>query len=161
MKHLTHWVLALLTVGAASGLCGAWSATPEQEPPKQEKGGAGAAQKRSKGQARMDKLGTLKKIVPTLKMSLVEAIALAEKETAGKAIAAGLEVAGGKAMFQVTLLLNDEMRTASVNTETSKVVLQDPLGNEGDGVKVKKPKKEKGAEGGEDGDEGEDGEEGG
>ncbi|MSR62201.1 MAG: hypothetical protein EXS08_07130 [Planctomycetes bacterium] len=129
MKHLTQWILALLAVAAFASLSGAWTsvhAPASQEPKKErklEKPGAGQGASARGGQKRAEKQAAIKKVLPTLKTSLSEAIVLAEKETAGKAFTAGIEILDGKALIQVNLFVNDKMVVASVDPETKKVTL--------------------------------------
>ena len=137
MKHLTQWILALLAVAAFASLSGAWTsvhAPASQEPKKERKidkpaPGQGAGARGGQQRGRAEKQAAIKKVLPTLKTSLSEAIVLAEKETTGKAFTAGIEILDGKASIQVNLFVNDKMVVASVDPETKKVTL--PVKKEG------------------------------
>jgi hypothetical protein len=138
MKLLTTWILALLVIATATSYSGAWTSVQEP-PPKQER-----ERKIEKPQAkklqqkgRAEKHAAIKKVLPTLKTTLVEAVGLAEKETGGKAYSAGLELMDGKASFQVNLFVGEKFTVASVDPETKKVTVAAPKkdgeGGEGDG----------------------------
>ena len=133
MKHFTHWILALLAIAAVASFSGAW--TTVQDPVKQEKKLTQGQGKKAKGRA--EKQAAIKKALPTLKTTLSEAIALAEKESMGKAFAAGLELNEGKASFQVNLIVSDKFTSASVDPETQKVTVMNKKESEGDGKEEK------------------------
>jgi hypothetical protein len=138
MKHLTHWILALATLVTVASFTGAWSAPqdPTGKPAKKLDRPQGA--KKPGQQGRAEKQNSIKKVLPTLKTSLVEAIALAEKESSGKAYSASVEVREGKPMIQVSLFANDKHTMTSVDPETKKVTIlgkpaEGPGGGEGAG----------------------------
>jgi len=118
---LTHWILALLVIATATGFSGAW--TSVQEPPKQERKLEKPQAKKLQQKGRAEKHAAIKKVLPTLKTSLAEAIGLAEKESGGKAYSAGLEITEGKAAIQVNLFVNDKFTVATVDPETKKVTI--------------------------------------
>jgi hypothetical protein len=133
MKNLTHWILALVPLVSAAGLSGAW--TGQQERPQAEKV---APAQRPRG----EKQATLKKLVPTLKTSLAEGIVLAEKETAGKAFSAGIEIdREGKASIQINLFVGEKVVIANVDPETKKVTHKDPPGADAPARKPGEPGK--------------------
>ncbi len=139
MKNLSRLVLALLALSVVTSFSGAWTAP--QEVGKAEKLGQGQGQGPGKRQvqqkARGEKQAALKKVVPTLKTPLSEAITLAEKETGGKAFSAGVELKDGKPTLIVNLFTekSDKPVIASVDPDTKKVTLQEPKkpGAEGEG----------------------------
>ena len=139
MKNLSRLVLALLALSVVTRFSGAWTAP--QEVGKAEKLGQGQGQGPGKRQvqqkARGEKQAALKKVVPTLKTPLSEAITLAEKETGGKAFSAGVELKDGKPTLIVNLFTekSDKPVIASVDPDTKKVTLQEPKkpGAEGEG----------------------------
>lgn len=141
MKNLSRLVLALLAISVVTSFSGAWTAP--QEVGKAEKLGQGQGQGQGAGKrqvqqkARGEKQAALKKVVPTLKTPLSEAITLAEKETGGKAFSAGVELKDGKPTLIVNLFTekSDKPVIASVDPDTKKVTLQEPKkpGAEGEG----------------------------
>jgi len=138
MKNLTRLLLVLLAVTLVARFSGAWS--PAQEPTgKPEKIGQGQGQG-EKGKKpvvqrqRGEKQAALRKLVPTLKTGLAEAITLAEKETSGKAWAAGVEIKDNKATLIVNLFKDDKIVNVSVDPDTKKATLIEPKkGAEGEG----------------------------
>jgi hypothetical protein len=130
MKQLTTWTLALLTLAGAAGLSGAWTGQ-ETDQPKQRPNPERVQGKRIQNpKGRAEKHNNLKKVLPTLKTSLVEGIGLAEKESGGKAFSATVQVdKDGKASIAVDLFVNDKFTNASVDPETKKVTVKQPKGN--------------------------------
>lgn len=143
MKNLSRLLLALLAISVVTSFSGAWTAP--QEVGKAEKLGQGQGQGQGQGagkrqvqqKARGEKQAALKKVVPTLKTPLSEAITLAEKETGGKAFSAGVELKDGKPSLIVNLFTekSDKPVIASIDPDTKKVTLQEPKkpGAEGEG----------------------------
>ena len=136
MKQLTHWILALLAVATVASFSGAWTSVQEppkqQEPPKKEKLGPAGQGKRPQQRGRAaEKHEALRKVMPTLKTSLSEAIGLAEKETGGKAFSAGVEIMQGKPLIAVNLFVGEKFTVTSVDPETKKVTVAAKKG-EGD-----------------------------
>lgn len=141
MKNLSRLLLALLAISVVTSFSGAWTAP--QEVGKAEKlgqgqgAGQGAGKRQVQQKARGEKQAALKKVVPTLKTPLSEAITLAEKETGGKAFSAGVELKDGKPTLIVNIFTekSDKPVIASVDPDTKKVTLQEPKkpGAEGEG----------------------------
>ncbi len=145
MKHLTKWILALVAVACVAGFSGAWSppawpasqagqdaqakrANPVQAQGKQAQGKQGKG-KKVKGRA--ERQAALKKSLPLMKTSLAEAIALAEKESTGKAFGAEVQFnKDGKPILAVELLANDKFTSATVDPETKKVTMAPPEGQQ-------------------------------
>lgn len=133
MKHLIHWALGLLVLTTAVSLSGAWPAQQERpkqgQPPKVQKAGGGGGQqgRNQKANAALqrknEKLKAITKILPTLKTSLGESIALAEKESGGKAYEANLDMVAGKPVFKVGLMVADHFSNATVDPETKTVTV--------------------------------------
>jgi hypothetical protein len=142
MKNLAHWLLALLALTAIANLGGAF--TP-QEPPKPEKKIEKPLAKKIQNKNRSNRQNAIRAVMPSLKTTLGEAVALAEKETGGKAFSAGVEITAGKPSLQVNLFVGDKLAVTEIDHETKKVTVVN--------------KKAEGEEGHENGDEG--GEEGG
>ena len=149
MKSFTTWILALIAVAGIAGFSGAWSSV---------QGGAGKQAnpgkvqgKKANAKGRAEKQAALKKVLPTLKTSLGEAIALAEKESTGKAYSADIELGKeGKPAFKVGLLVSDKFTYASVDPETKKVTVVQPM-KEGEHPEGGKPEGGDGDDGEEDG----------
>lgn len=146
IKNLVRLLLALVAISAVTSLSGAWSAGQDpQKPVKIDKPGKGQGQKSGaqkiaqKGGGRAAKEAAIRKVLPTLKTSMCEAIGLAEKETGGKAFSAGLGVVEEKAMFQVNLFVGEKLTTTTIDPETKKVVVEGKApekgkpGDEGEG----------------------------
>ena len=126
MKHLTHWILALATLVTVASFTGAWSSPqdPTAKPAKKLERPQGPGGKKQPGQqGRAEKQNSIKKVLPTLKTSLVEAIGLAEKESTGKAYSASVEVREGKPKTQDSLFENDKHTMTSDDPETKKVTI--------------------------------------
>jgi len=143
IKYLVHVLLALLAITTVTNLSGAWSTSQEQErparkadkPQQQGKGGkkAGGRAIAQRGGQRSAREEELRKAIPTLKTSLVEAIALAEKEAGGKAFSAGLSLRDGKPSFQVNLFVGEDLAQVKVDPETKKATVQGKgTGEDGD-----------------------------
>lgn len=62
------------------------------------------------------------RIMSSAKVSLSEAIAAAEKATAGKAVGSGIEDQDGVVHFEVTILKNQTRQKVLVDTQTGQVV---------------------------------------
>jgi len=139
MKNLSRLLLALVAVTVVTSFSGAWTAP--QEVGKAEKIGQGEGQGGKKrevaNKGRGEKQAALRKVMPTLKTPLSEAITLAEKETGGKAFSAGVEIKEGKPSLIVNLFTekSDKPVIASIDPETKKVTLQEPkkAGGEAEG----------------------------
>jgi hypothetical protein len=131
MKNLTHWILALVALVTVASFSGAL--TSQQERGKVTKIDKGPAQR-----GRGEKQALLKKFVPTSKTSLAEGIALAEKETAGKAFSAGFELQQSKPQIRINLFAGEKTVIATVDPETKKVTVlpqkEKPDGGAGDDV---------------------------
>jgi uncharacterized membrane protein YkoI len=130
MKHLTRWILALVALAAVADLSGAFSAP--QDPAKPERKLDKAPQKKVANPNRAERQAALKRTIPTLKTSLSEAIALAEKETTGKAWAAELSITETKVSIQVQLLASDKFTVVTVDPETKKVTPKKAMESEGE-----------------------------
>jgi hypothetical protein len=125
---LAKWSLALV---AATGLVFVASAST---PMSQDSGKKGTPTEQSKEKeakakeaamkAREERRAAFMKALPTLKTPLSEAIALAEKETKGKAHAAEVELGkDGKLTIEVELLVGEAFQEALVDPDTKKVTL--------------------------------------
>lgn len=129
MKHLIHWALGLLVLTSAVSLSGAWPTQQErkgQQPRVQKTGPGGAPQGRNQKanaaiQRKSQRLAAIEKLLPTLETTLAESIALAEKESGGKAYEANLDMVGNKAIFKVGLMVADHFSTATVDPATKAV----------------------------------------
>jgi len=138
MNNLTRLLLALVAVSVVASFSGAWTG-PQEPTGKAEKlgQGRGGEQGNPKRQVqnRGQKQAALKKVMPTLKTSLAEAIALAEKETSGKAFSAGIELKDGKPSLVVNVFTaaSDKGITVLVDHETKKVLVQQPKKDEAEG----------------------------
>jgi hypothetical protein len=129
MKHLTHWILALLAITAVAGLSGAWAIQDKSKnDPKIEKI---KESKKPQAKNRALKQAEILKALPTFKVTLVEAIQLAEKEVGGKAVSAETEVTEGKALIQVNLFVGDKFTATKVDPITKKITLisKKPVGS--------------------------------
>lgn len=140
MQNLTRLLLALVAVSVVASFSGAWTGPQDPVVGKPEKvgqgkgggeQGGGKRQIQNKGQ----KQAAIKKVMPTLKTSLAEAITLAEKETTGKAFAAGIEIKDGKATLVVNVFTatSEKGVTVMVDPETKKAVVQQPKKEEAEG----------------------------
>jgi len=118
MKHLHHWILALLVIGSA-GFSGARASVQEppkkeHEPPKKETlPMSQVPSKELEWRDRAVRLEMIRKAMPTFKLTLVEAVQLAEKETGGKTFSADIEIATEKPIYKINLFV-DEQHTSSV-----------------------------------------------
>jgi len=119
MKHLIHWLLALLAITTVASFSGAW--TTIQDPQKKERrvGPGGTQGKKDRGA----KQAAILKAMPTFKVTLTEAIQLAEKEAGGKAFSADVLITAGKPSIQVQMFVNDKVTIANIDTETRKVTI--------------------------------------
>lgn len=142
MQNLTRLLLALVAVSVVASFSGAWTGPQDPVAGKAEKLGQGKGGGEQGGAKRQiqnkgQKQAALKKVMPTLKTSLAEAIALAEKETTGKAFAAGIEIKDGKPSLVVNVFTatSEKGVTVVVDPETKKVLVQQPKkdGAEGEG----------------------------
>lgn len=126
MKHLTHWILALVAITTVASFSGAWTTT--QEPQKKD---AQELQKKERklgppSQGKKDraaKHAAIMKAMPAFKVTLAEAIQLSEKEAGGKAFSADVMVTAGKASIQVSLFVDDKFTSTTVDPETKKVTI--------------------------------------
>jgi hypothetical protein len=139
MKNLPRLLLALVAVSAVASFSGAWNAPQDPAVGKPEKLGQGRPGEGRQGRGAQNlgqKQAALKKAMPSLKTSLAEAIALAEKETGGKTFAAGIELKDGKPLLVVNVFTATSERgvTVFVDHETKKAVVQVPKkeGKEGE-----------------------------
>jgi hypothetical protein len=125
---LANWCLALVAATALAFVVSASS------PMSQDSGKKGSETEQSKEKeakareasmkAREEQRAAFKKALPTLKTPLAEAIALAEKETKGKAHAAEVELGkDGKLTIEVELLVGEAFQEALVDPDTKKVSL--------------------------------------
>jgi hypothetical protein len=123
MKHLTHWILALVAIAAVASLSGAWSST--QEPKRIDKKAAPPAQgnKKNPVRDRAAKHAAILRVMPTFRVTLSEAIQIAEKETGGKAFSAGIEIIAGKPLIQVNQFVNDKFTATQVDPLTRKFTI--------------------------------------
>jgi hypothetical protein len=124
MQRLMKWLLCLLVLAGAAGLSGAWTSglASQEGKPHQEGKPQKSAQKIFQTKGRGARIDAIKKTLPTLKTSLAEAIALAEKETGGKAYDATLECGKDKpTMLRVMILNGDKPLLTNVDPETKKV----------------------------------------
>lgn len=133
MKNLTRLLLALVAVSAVASFSGAWNAPQDPAAGKAEKLGQGRGAEGQGRQGRQaqnlgQKQAALKKVMPSLKTTLAEAIAIAEKETSGKAFAAGIELKDGKPSLVVNVFTAASERgiTVVVDHETKKAAVQQP-----------------------------------
>jgi hypothetical protein len=137
MKNLSRLVLALLALSVVTSFSGAWTAPQEVGKAEKLGQGQGPGKRQVQQKARGEKQAALKKVVPTLKTPLSEAITLAEKETGGKAFSAGVELKDGKPSLIVNLFTekSDKAVIAMIDPDTKKVTLQEPKkpGAEGEG----------------------------
>lgn len=119
MKHLIHWLLALLAITTVASFSGAW--TNIQDPQKKERklGPPGSQGKKDRGA----KHAAILKAMPTFKVTLTEAIQLAEKEAGGKAFSADVLITAGKPSIQVQMFVNEKVTVANIDTETKKVTI--------------------------------------
>jgi len=145
MNSLVKWCVALAAIGSIAFFSGAWTAqdsgkkpapTPAQTPAKQQgkppaptpPAPAPSTQQKPPGdpvaKAKAERLDALKAVLPTLKLSLSEAIATAEKEMKGTAHGADIQLLkDGKIQFEVRLLVGDRFEKVYVDHETKKVTL--------------------------------------
>jgi hypothetical protein len=122
MKHLTHWILAFVALVTVASFSGAW--TGPQEPTAKPTRKLDRPQGKKPGQQnRAEKQNSIKKLLPTLKTSLAEGIALAEKESSGKAFTASVELRDAKPLIQVSLFVGDKLTMANVDPDTKKVTI--------------------------------------
>jgi hypothetical protein len=119
MKHVNRWILALLVLAAAASLSGAWTSVQD---PQKKKIGRHPAQEMAK-QRRQARHAALREALPTLTLRMSEAVALAEKDTQGRAYSAGLEIIEGKPSYQVNLFVADKFTVVDVDPETRKVTV--------------------------------------
>jgi hypothetical protein len=125
MQKLTQWILLLLALVTASGLSGAWTSSASRQGSQQHQArkiqGAGKSiknQEKKKFQAAL-------KAMPTLKTTLGEAVALAEKEAGGKAYEAALDQLNPeRPMFLIRLVVGEKPAAAVVDPETKKVTVR-------------------------------------
>lgn len=128
MKHLMYWILGLVILATASNLSGARPTFQQSGKVttigKQAKKNSGRQPQASPAKKRrIEKQNALKKLLPTLKMTLGESIGLAEKQLSGKAFEASIEMVAGKPSFQIDLFVGDKVATATVDPETKAVKL--------------------------------------
>ena len=69
------------------------------------------------------KQAAILRALPSFKVTLIEAIQLAEKEVGGKAISADIELPDGKAEIQVNLFVGDKYTATKIDPMTKKVTL--------------------------------------
>jgi len=121
MKHLTRWILALVAVATVASFSGAWTI---QERPKATAGIERVYESRKpKKMSRSIKHAAVLRALPTFKLTLIEAIQLAEKEVGGKAVYADIEVKEGKPMIKVNLFVADKFTPTRVDPMTKKVMI--------------------------------------
>jgi len=147
MQQLNKWLLCLLVVAAVAGFSAARTTAPAQQQgggvqakPEKIGGGKKAAALSPKGRGK--RFEALKKVVPTLKTSLVEAVTLAEKELGGKTVDVSLEIVQEKPIFQINMLMGDKFGLVTVDPETKKVTrvtkdepVAEPAAEGGEGAK--------------------------
>jgi len=122
MKHLSHWILALLVITTVASFSGAWTIT--QEPQKKERKVSTPSQGKKHGNRdRAARYEAIKKAMPAFKVTLSEAIQLAEKEAGGKAFSADVKVEGAKPTILVSLFVNDKFTMTNVDPVTKKVTV--------------------------------------
>ena len=131
MKQLTRWILALVAVASVAGLSGAWTHQEKQEkqegkparkndPPEIERVYQSKSPKRM---SRALKHAAILRALPTFKVSLAEAIQLAEKELGGKSVYADFEVVDGKPIIRVNMFVGDKYTSSRVDPTTKKVTV--------------------------------------
>lgn len=118
MKHLIHLLLALVAITTVASFSGAW--TTIQDPQKKERKIGPPSQGKKD---RAAKHAAILKAMPTFKVTLTEAIQLAEKEASGKAFSADVLITAGKPSIQVQMFVNDKVTVSSVDPETKKVTI--------------------------------------
>jgi hypothetical protein len=126
MKSFVKWCVALAAIGGLVFFSGAWTAQDGSKKPAPPPAPANPQGKPQTGdpvaKAKSERLDALKKAMPTLKLPLSEAIALAEKEMKGKAHGADIELLkDGKIQIEVRLLVGDRFEKVYVDHETRKV----------------------------------------
>src|SRR5688572_2490207 len=128
MKHLTHWILALVVLSAGAGLsgAGAWTGQQKQAEKKERKLGPTSDGKKPRVRDPAARYDAVKKALPTLQVTLTESIQLAEKESGGKAFSANIEVVANRPSITVKLFVGDRLTTASVDPLSKKVSLPHP-----------------------------------
>ena len=134
--NLAKWSLALV---AATGLAFVVSAS---SPMSQDSGKKGETEQSKEKdvkareaamKAREAHWAAFKQALPSLKMPLSEAIALAEKDTKGKAHAAEVELhKDGKLVIDVELLVGGAFQEVMVDPDTKKVSPDDEDDEDGD-----------------------------
>jgi len=118
MKHLIQLLLALLAITTVASFSGAWPTIQDPQKKERKVGPAGQGKK-----DRGAKHAAILKAMPTFKVTLTEAIQLAEKEASGKAFSADVLITAGKPSIQVQMFVSDKVSVASVDTETKKVTI--------------------------------------
>jgi len=143
MKHLHHWILALLVTGSA-GFSGAYAKVqagqePAKEPPKQEPAKQEPPKKEKEfprketlpmsdlpskeleWRDRAVRLELIRKALPGFKVTLAEAAQLAEKETGGKAFSADVELTPDKPLYKINVFIGEQHTSVMVDPITKKV----------------------------------------
>jgi hypothetical protein len=142
MKHLTRWILALVAVASVAGFSGAWTRQEKQEgkPPEGRKNDPPEIErvyqsKRPKRMSRALKHAAILRALPTFKVTLAEAIQLAEKELGGKSVYADFELVEGKPIIRVNMFVGEKYTSTRVDPTTKKVTVfvQQP-GSKDDGA---------------------------
>lgn len=122
MKNLTQWILALVALASVASLSGAWTRQERQKGEKPEVERVYES-KRPRKMTRSLKQAAILRALPTFKVTLIEAIQLAEKEVGGKAISADIDLPDGKAEIQVNLFVGDKYTATKVDPTTKKVTV--------------------------------------
>ena len=127
MKHLIHWILALVVLSSAgfSG-AGAWTGLQKQAEKKERKLGPSSEGKKPRIRDPAVRYDAVRKALPTLPITLTESIQLAEKESGGKAFSANIEVVANRPSITVKLFIGDKLTTANVDPLSKKVSLPHP-----------------------------------
>jgi uncharacterized membrane protein YkoI len=130
MNRLMKTLAAATSIVTLALVGSAWSsqdggAKPKQEPPKKEQ--SKEAEKEARAKALAEHMAAFAKAFPTLKTSLAEAIAIAEKERKGKAHGADVNLKkDGSLQIEVRLLVGDKYEEVYVDHVTKKVTLPPP-----------------------------------
>ncbi len=123
MKHLTQWILALVVLATAAGLSAALT-TFQKEPEKKGRELGQPSQGKKPGiRERAARYEAIRKVMPTLQVTLAESILLAEKESGGKAFEADIEIVADKPLIQVKLFVDGKVTSTTVDPFTKKVTL--------------------------------------
>jgi uncharacterized membrane protein YkoI len=130
MNRIAQAITAATVIHGVALVSAAWhpqdgGQKPKQEPPKSEQ--SKEAEKEARAKAHAERMAAFVKAFPTLKTSLSEAIAIAEKERKGKAHGADVELAkDGSLKIEVRLVVGDKLEEVYVDHVTKKVTVPPP-----------------------------------